>query len=61
MPLSSCPSWGVYEEGVPHCIQVDDLVDLPGEVRFSFTKTAEFLSTRQTGWAPKIIGDVNLL
>ncbi|XP_078138881.1 polyunsaturated fatty acid lipoxygenase ALOX15B-like [Centroberyx gerrardi] len=41
--------WDVYAEGIPHCIKVDNPLDLPSEVRFSFTKTTEFLFTASTG------------
>ncbi|KAF7658080.1 hypothetical protein LDENG_00017900 [Lucifuga dentata] len=41
--------WDVYEEGLPHCIQVDNPLSLPCEVRFSFTKTTQFLLTASTG------------
>ncbi|KAF7660428.1 hypothetical protein LDENG_00282100, partial [Lucifuga dentata] len=41
--------WHVYAEGIPHCIDVDDPLSLPCEVRFSFTKTTEFLYTAATG------------
>ncbi|XP_035516964.1 arachidonate 12-lipoxygenase, 12R-type-like [Morone saxatilis] len=42
-------SWDVYEEGLPHCIKADNPLSLPCEVRFSFTKTTEFLYTASTG------------
>ncbi|KAM3864529.1 arachidonate 12-lipoxygenase, 12R-type-like [Diretmus argenteus] len=41
--------WDVYAEGIPHCIKVDNPLSLPSEVRFSFTKTKEFLYTASTG------------
>ncbi|XP_071766221.1 polyunsaturated fatty acid lipoxygenase ALOX15B-like isoform X2 [Centroberyx gerrardi] len=41
--------WDVYAEGIPHNIKVDNPLDLPSEVRFSFTKTTEFLFTASTG------------
>ncbi|XP_072241090.1 arachidonate 12-lipoxygenase, 12R-type-like [Leuresthes tenuis] len=41
--------WNVYEEGIPHHMKVDDPLSLPCEVRFSFTKTTEFLFTASTG------------
>uniref|UniRef100_UPI003AACC22B polyunsaturated fatty acid lipoxygenase ALOX15B-like n=1 Tax=Centroberyx gerrardi TaxID=166262 RepID=UPI003AACC22B len=41
--------WDVYAEGIPHCIKVDNPLALPSEVRFSFTKTTEFLFTASTG------------
>ncbi|GAA6214827.1 arachidonate 12-lipoxygenase, 12R-type-like [Lates japonicus] len=37
--------WDVYAEGIPHCIKTEDPLSLPCEVRFSFTKTTEFLFT----------------
>ncbi|XP_059185720.1 arachidonate 12-lipoxygenase, 12R-type-like [Centropristis striata] len=43
--------WDVYVEGIPHCIKTDNPLDLPCEVRFSFTKTTEFLYTASTGLA----------
>uniref|UniRef100_A0A8C4EJ95 Arachidonate 15-lipoxygenase B n=1 Tax=Dicentrarchus labrax TaxID=13489 RepID=A0A8C4EJ95_DICLA len=39
-------SWDVYKEGLPHCIKADNPLSLPCEVRFSFTKTTEFLYTQ---------------
>ncbi|XP_051239955.1 arachidonate 12-lipoxygenase, 12R-type [Dicentrarchus labrax] len=42
-------SWDVYKEGLPHCIKADNPLSLPCEVRFSFTKTTEFLYTASTG------------
>ncbi|XP_040892492.1 polyunsaturated fatty acid lipoxygenase ALOX15B-like [Toxotes jaculatrix] len=41
--------WSVYAEGIPHCIKVENPLSLPCEVRFSFTKTTEFLFTASTG------------
>ncbi|XP_042340950.1 polyunsaturated fatty acid lipoxygenase ALOX15B-like isoform X2 [Plectropomus leopardus] len=41
--------WDVYEEGIPHCIKTENIFSLPCEVRFSFTKTTEFLFTASTG------------
>ncbi|XP_022621142.1 arachidonate 12-lipoxygenase, 12R-type-like [Seriola dumerili] len=41
--------WHVYAEGIPHCIKVDNPLSLPCEVRFSFTKTTEFLYTASAG------------
>uniref|UniRef100_A0A3Q1ILX8 Arachidonate 15-lipoxygenase B-like n=1 Tax=Anabas testudineus TaxID=64144 RepID=A0A3Q1ILX8_ANATE len=43
--------WDVYVEGIPHCIKVDNPLDLPTEVRFSFTKNTEFAFTASTGLA----------
>ncbi|XP_070712351.1 arachidonate 12-lipoxygenase, 12R-type-like [Pempheris klunzingeri] len=42
-------SWAVYKEGLTHCIKADNPLSLPCEVRFSFTKTTEFLYTASTG------------
>ncbi|XP_038126929.1 polyunsaturated fatty acid lipoxygenase ALOX15B-like [Cyprinodon tularosa] len=41
--------WDVYLEGIPHCLKADDLLSLPYEVRFSFTKQTEFLFTAGAG------------
>ncbi|XP_028258113.1 arachidonate 12-lipoxygenase, 12R-type-like [Parambassis ranga] len=41
--------WDVYTEGIPHCIKAENPLSLPCEVRFSFTKTTEFLFTASTG------------
>ncbi|XP_037620708.1 polyunsaturated fatty acid lipoxygenase ALOX15B-like [Sebastes umbrosus] len=41
--------WDVYAEGIPHCIKTEGPLSLPAEVRFSFTKTTEFLYTASTG------------
>ncbi|KAM4591360.1 polyunsaturated fatty acid lipoxygenase ALOX15B-like [Odontesthes bonariensis] len=41
--------WDEYKEGIPHNMKADDLLSLPCEVRFSFTKTTEFLYTAATG------------
>ncbi|TKS68301.1 Hydroperoxide isomerase ALOXE3 [Collichthys lucidus] len=41
--------WDVYKEGLPHCMKGDNPLCLPAEVRFSFTKTTEFLFTASTG------------
>ncbi|XP_029919583.1 arachidonate 15-lipoxygenase B-like [Myripristis murdjan] len=41
--------WNVYTEGIPHTIKVGNILDLPCEVRFSFTKASEFLYTAATG------------
>ncbi|XP_061565149.1 polyunsaturated fatty acid lipoxygenase ALOX15B-like isoform X1 [Cololabis saira] len=43
--------WDVYLEGIPHCIKAKNPLLLPCEVRFSFTKTTEFLFTASTGLA----------
>uniref|UniRef100_A0A3Q1K0N4 Arachidonate 15-lipoxygenase type B n=1 Tax=Anabas testudineus TaxID=64144 RepID=A0A3Q1K0N4_ANATE len=43
--------WDVYIKGIPHCIKADNPLDLPTEVRFSFTKTTEFAFTASTGLA----------
>ncbi|XP_062283872.1 polyunsaturated fatty acid lipoxygenase ALOX15B-like [Scomber scombrus] len=43
--------WDVYAEGMPHTIEAKDPLSLPAEVRFSFTKTAEFAYTAATGLA----------
>ncbi|XP_072241092.1 polyunsaturated fatty acid lipoxygenase ALOX15B-like [Leuresthes tenuis] len=43
--------WDEYKEGMPHNMKVDDPLSLPCEVRFSFTKTTEFLYTGATGLA----------
>ncbi|KAM6972656.1 polyunsaturated fatty acid lipoxygenase ALOX15B [Aplochiton taeniatus] len=37
--------WDSYAEGIPHNLKVDNPLDLPAEVRFSFTKTTQFLFT----------------
>ncbi|KAI1898739.1 hypothetical protein AGOR_G00075470 [Albula goreensis] len=44
-------SWSVYLEGIPQCLKVDNPLDLPAEVRFSFTKTTQFLFTSANGLA----------
>ncbi|KAI9525624.1 hypothetical protein NQZ68_006173 [Dissostichus eleginoides] len=41
--------WDVYKEGIPHCIKAEHPLALPYEVRFSFTKTSEFLLTATMG------------
>ncbi|XP_037620707.1 arachidonate 12-lipoxygenase, 12R-type-like [Sebastes umbrosus] len=41
--------WDVYAEGIPHNIKTDGPLSLPAEVRFSFTKTTEFLFDVSTG------------
>ncbi|XP_060914323.1 polyunsaturated fatty acid lipoxygenase ALOX15B-like [Labrus mixtus] len=41
--------WDVYKEGIPHCMKADNPLSLPCEVRFSFTKTSEFLFTAASG------------
>ncbi|XP_041641858.1 arachidonate 12-lipoxygenase, 12R-type-like isoform X2 [Cheilinus undulatus] len=41
--------WDVYEEGIPHSIKTENPLDLPCEVRFSFTKTTEFFFTAASG------------
>ncbi|XP_030604396.1 hydroperoxide isomerase ALOXE3-like [Archocentrus centrarchus] len=41
--------WGVYEEGIPHCIKADSLQSLPDDIRFSLSKTAELAYTAATG------------
>ncbi|KAM7419361.1 hypothetical protein PAMA_016471 [Pampus argenteus] len=41
--------WDVYLEGISHNIKAEDPFSLPCEVRFSFTKTTEFLFTAATG------------
>ncbi|XP_030587259.1 arachidonate 12-lipoxygenase, 12R-type-like [Archocentrus centrarchus] len=41
--------WDVYVEGMPHSIKAENPLSLPSEVRFSFTKTTEFLYTASTG------------
>ncbi|KAG7221852.1 hypothetical protein INR49_017028, partial [Caranx melampygus] len=41
--------WHVYAEGIPHCMKTDGPLSLPCEVRFSFTKTTEFLYTAAAG------------
>ncbi|KAF3687751.1 Arachidonate 15-lipoxygenase B [Channa argus] len=43
--------WDVYAEGIPHCIKAENPLALPCEVRFSFTKSTEFLYTASTGLA----------
>ncbi|XP_068606631.1 arachidonate 12-lipoxygenase, 12R-type-like [Brachionichthys hirsutus] len=43
--------WRVYLDGIPKCMKVENPLDLPCEVRFSFTKTTEFLFTAATGLA----------
>ena len=40
--------WAVYAEGIPHCMKTDNPLALPSEVRFSFTKTTQFLFTAST-------------
>lgn len=47
--LFSSPSWDVFVEGMPHIIKAKSPLSLPCEVRFSFTKTTEFLFTAATG------------
>ncbi|KAJ8387445.1 hypothetical protein AAFF_G00156830 [Aldrovandia affinis] len=44
-------SWCVYLDGFPQCLKVDNPLDLPAEVRFSFTKTTQFLFTGAHGLA----------
>ncbi|XP_034543074.1 hydroperoxide isomerase ALOXE3-like [Notolabrus celidotus] len=41
--------WDVYAEGIPHSIKSEGPLSLPCEVRFSFTKTTEFLFTAASG------------
>ncbi|XP_030593562.1 arachidonate 15-lipoxygenase B-like [Archocentrus centrarchus] len=41
--------WDVYVEGMTHSMKAENLNSLPCEVRFSFTKTTEFLYTASTG------------
>ncbi|CAJ1052383.1 hydroperoxide isomerase ALOXE3-like [Xyrichtys novacula] len=41
--------WDVYAEGIPHSIKAENPLSLPCEVRFSFTKTTEFLFTAASG------------
>ncbi|XP_020504092.2 hydroperoxide isomerase ALOXE3 [Labrus bergylta] len=41
--------WDVYKEGIPHCMKAGNPLSLPCEVRFSFTKTSEFLFTAASG------------
>ncbi|XP_028445223.1 arachidonate 5-lipoxygenase-like [Perca flavescens] len=36
-------------EGIPHSMKAENPPSLPGEIRFSFTKTTEFLYTASTG------------
>ncbi|XP_034543234.1 arachidonate 12-lipoxygenase, 12R-type-like [Notolabrus celidotus] len=43
--------WNVYKEGLPHCMKTDGTQSLPYEVRFSFTKTKEFVLTASSGFA----------
>ncbi|XP_035992938.1 polyunsaturated fatty acid lipoxygenase ALOX15B-like [Fundulus heteroclitus] len=43
--------WDVYADGIPHCIKADDLLSLPPEVRFSFSRQTEFLFNAGTGLA----------
>ncbi|XP_068178376.1 hydroperoxide isomerase ALOXE3-like [Antennarius striatus] len=43
--------WHVYTEGIPQCIEAEGPLSLPPEVRFSFTKTTEFLFTASSGLA----------
>ncbi|XP_056264557.1 arachidonate 12-lipoxygenase, 12R-type-like [Pseudoliparis swirei] len=43
--------WDVYLEGIPNCMKAEGPHSLPNEVRFSFTKTTEFLFTLSTGLA----------
>ncbi|XP_046901366.1 polyunsaturated fatty acid lipoxygenase ALOX15B-like [Hypomesus transpacificus] len=38
-------SWDAPGEGLPHAIKAESPLDLPCEVRFSFTKTTQFLFT----------------
>uniref|UniRef100_UPI0037E875C4 polyunsaturated fatty acid lipoxygenase ALOX15B-like n=1 Tax=Semicossyphus pulcher TaxID=241346 RepID=UPI0037E875C4 len=42
-------SWDVYKEGLSHCMKADNPLCLPCEVRFSFTKTKEFVLTASSG------------
>ncbi|XP_076149269.1 hydroperoxide isomerase ALOXE3-like [Alosa pseudoharengus] len=39
--------WKPYMEGLPDCIDAKSPLDLPEEIRFSFTKDSEMLYTRQ--------------
>lgn len=41
--------WSVYKEGMPRCMKADSGLDLPLEVRFSYTKATEFLWTAAEG------------
>ncbi|XP_030593547.1 arachidonate 12-lipoxygenase, 12R-type-like [Archocentrus centrarchus] len=41
--------WDVYVEGMPHSMKAENPLSLPCEVRFSFTKTTEFLYTASMG------------
>ncbi|CAL8399069.1 unnamed protein product [Arctogadus glacialis] len=41
--------WSIYAEGIPHCIEIDNVHTLPDEVRFSFTKEMEFGFTALQG------------
>ncbi|KAM3624671.1 uncharacterized protein V6R79_026386 [Siganus canaliculatus] len=43
--------WDVYMEGIPHNVKADNPMELPDEVRFSFTKNTEFLFTAASGLA----------
>ncbi|XP_031727291.1 arachidonate 15-lipoxygenase B-like isoform X3 [Anarrhichthys ocellatus] len=43
--------WDVYVEGIPHCIESEDPLDLPDEVQFSYIKSREFCFTAVTGLA----------
>uniref|UniRef100_A0A8C6S5M3 Lipoxygenase domain-containing protein n=1 Tax=Neogobius melanostomus TaxID=47308 RepID=A0A8C6S5M3_9GOBI len=39
----SSSSWRVYKEGLPECIDADDVSALPSEVQFSFIKNIQFI------------------
>ncbi|XP_073326355.1 polyunsaturated fatty acid lipoxygenase ALOX15B-like [Pagrus major] len=41
--------WKVYQNGIPHCIEAESPDSLPPEVRFSFTKSTQFIFTAKTG------------
>lgn len=41
--------WDVYAEGLPHIMKAENPLSLPCEVRFSFTKSTEFLFTATSG------------
>uniref|UniRef100_A0A8D3BR83 Lipoxygenase domain-containing protein n=1 Tax=Scophthalmus maximus TaxID=52904 RepID=A0A8D3BR83_SCOMX len=47
--FSIFPRWYAFKEGLPHCIEAENLSSLPCEVRFSFTKQTEFLFTAAAG------------
>ncbi|XP_059196979.1 polyunsaturated fatty acid lipoxygenase ALOX15B-like [Centropristis striata] len=41
--------WRVYAEGIPHCLEAEDLDKLPSEVKFSKIKNIELFFSRESG------------